>query len=149
MIEYQQAMISSLKALQAHALLLSNYGLPSGAHLQTKIEERVAFLDKWMPIYQQMTKFYHVGDLDLRSILSKVAESDWHDLAQMEIMFAEKMSRYRARKDQIIDDGFAAYINNLNRYNEKYRYHARIKQKIAMSKEAFIASLPAVEGFNK
>lgn len=149
MIEYPQAMISSLKALQAHALLLSNYGLPSGAHLQTKIEERVAFLDKWMPIYQQMTKFYHVGDIDLRSILSKVAESDWHDLAQMEIMFAEKMSRYRARKDQIIDDGFAAYINNLNRYNEKYRYHARIKQKIAMSKEAFIASLPAVEGFNK
>ena len=149
MIEYQQAMISSLKALQAHALLLSNYGLPSGAHLQTKIEERVAFLDKWMPIYQQMTKFYYVGDITLRSILSKVSNEDWHDLAQMEIKFAEAMSGYRARKDQILDDCFAAYINELNRYNEKYRYHARIKQKIAMSKEAFLASLPEVEGFNK
>jgi hypothetical protein len=67
----------------------------------------------------------------------------------MEAKFILEMSGYRARKDQIIDDEYAYYLTNLNRYNEKYRHHARIKQKIAMSKEAFIASLPKVEGFNK
>lgn len=131
-------------ALASYIKLWNPYGVPAGLHRQVNAEARLAFLDKNVPDERKMTKFYGVGEINLRRIVQSVAESDFNNLVEMQNKFDAEMAKYRAREESLIDDEYALYVHTISRHNDSAKYDRRKKIKPIMTRAEFVDTLPTI-----
>lgn len=129
------------KLINFQKLILQH--VPMGVQHQNGIPERVSFLEVWYPRFLKISNHYHVGDISLRCILSRVAHCDYYpNIADAEKLANDLLEGWRANKAKLQQDAYEAYVGNTKRYNDKYRYHRNRKQKEILTFEAFVATLP-------
>jgi hypothetical protein len=131
--------LDSLIALQIRILSAS---VPY-VHTQKNIEARVAFAHSLLPTLDILDKHYFAGDR-LRAIIAHAVSADHYDLADLGSQAQVAIDGYRARFSDLQSDAYTAYVDQINRYNDNYRYSKRVKQKVILSKDAFLAKLPTI-----
>lgn len=132
--------MTNIQKLINHNIRLTD-GCPHQIHWQQGIPERVAFLDKWIPIYEILKDDYGVGECTILPVIMQVAKSNPRNLSECESKLNEIINNYRNRKADLTDEAYKTHVNNITRYNDQYKYYRNRKPKQIPSFNDFIAKL--------